>query len=148
AAEDVKLTQTGFVTGTPLYMSPEQARSEPLDHRADLFSLGSVLYAMCTGQPPFDGNSAFLVLKKVTEEPPRPIRAVNPAVPDEVLEVIDQLLAKHPKDRFQSATEVAERLAQLLGTLPPANAGTIPSVSTNRASGSVSQPTARRMARF
>src|SRR5439155_25027831 len=72
ATEDVKLTQTGFVAGTPLYMAPEQARGEPVDHRADLFSLGSVLYALCTGQPPFQGSTPFVVLKNVTEERPRP----------------------------------------------------------------------------
>jgi WD40 repeat protein len=114
AAEDVKLTQTGFVAGTPLYMAPEQARGEPLDHRADLFSLGSVLYAMCTGKPPFDGSTPFLVLKRVTEEPPRPIHEINPAIPDWLVAIIDRLHAKHPADRFQSAGEVAALLERHL----------------------------------
>jgi Tol biopolymer transport system component len=148
AAEDVRLTQTGFVTGTPLYMSPEQARGEAVDHRADLFSLGSVMYAMCTGQPPFDGNSAYVVLKKVTEEPPRPIREVNPDVPDWLVEIIDRLLAKNPADRFQSAAEVAELLSQHLATLPPSQLATMPRVPTNRSSQTLPRPGTLRWRRF
>jgi tricorn protease-like protein len=118
AVEDVKLTGTGFIAGTPLYMAPEQARGEPVDHRADLFSLGSVLYELCTGQPPFDGNTPYLVLRRVTEEVPKPIRDINPDVPDELVAVIDKLHAKKPEDRFASATEVAEILTELLMRLP------------------------------
>src|SRR5262249_21664740 len=81
AAEDIKLTASGLIGGTPAYMSPEQARGEPLDARSDLFSLGSVLYAMATGKPPFDGASAFVVLRKITEDEPPPIAALNHAVP-------------------------------------------------------------------
>jgi WD40 repeat protein len=108
AAEDVKLTQTGFVAGTPLYMAPEQARGEELDHRADLFSLGVVLYEMCTGSPPFVGNTPLTVLRRLTEEPHRPVREQNPDVPEWLASVIDRLLAKQPADRVQTAAEVAE----------------------------------------
>src|SRR5262249_8677202 len=80
AAEDVRLTQTGFVPGTPLYMAPEQARGDAVDHRADLFSLGSVLYAMCTGRPPFQGSNHYIVLKSVETERPPPVHAINPRV--------------------------------------------------------------------
>jgi WD40 repeat protein len=114
AAEDVRLTQTGFLTGTPLYMSPEQARGEPVDHRSDLFSLGSVLYALCTGQAPFNGSTPYVVLKSVTEERPRSIREINPEDPGWLVEVIERLHAKDPADRFQSAAEVAELLARHL----------------------------------
>jgi hypothetical protein len=114
AAEDVKLTQTGFVAGTPLYMAPEQARGEVVDHRADLFSLGSVLYAMCTGQPPFGGSTPFLVLKSVTEERPRDIQEINPEIPDYLVDLIDHLHAKDPADRIQSAKEVTEILLRHL----------------------------------
>jgi WD40 repeat protein/serine/threonine protein kinase len=114
AAEDVKLTQTGFVAGTPLYMAPEQAKGEAVDHRADLFSLGSVLYAMATGKPPFEGSTPFVILKGLTEQQPRPIREVNPDIPDWLVAIIDRLHAKNPADRFQSAAEVSELLAQRL----------------------------------
>jgi serine/threonine protein kinase len=64
AADDASVSQSRIVTGTPMYMAPEQARGETLDHRADLFSLGSVLYTMCSGRPPFRANSMVAVLKR------------------------------------------------------------------------------------
>src|SRR5207249_4714034 len=63
AVDDASLTQTGVIAGTPQYMAPEQARGTTLDHRADLFSLGSVLYAMCTGRPPFRAPTTLAVIK-------------------------------------------------------------------------------------
>jgi WD40 repeat protein len=108
--EDAKLTQTGFVAGTPLYMSPEQARGEELDARADIFSLGGVLYAMCTGKAPFEGSTPYIILKRVTEEPPVPIQQVNPEMPDCLVKFIDKLLAKRPSERFQTAAEVHDLL--------------------------------------
>src|SRR5205085_3795616 len=63
AADDASLTQSGVLAGTPQYMAPEQARGEPLDHRADLFSLGSVLYACCAGRPPFRAGTTLAVLR-------------------------------------------------------------------------------------
>ena len=79
AADDASLTRSGTVAGTPMYMAPEQARGESLDHRADLFSLGSVLYVMCTGRPPFRASGTMAVLKRVCEEDPRPIRTTSAA---------------------------------------------------------------------
>jgi WD40 repeat protein len=114
AAEDVRLTQTGFVPGTPLYMAPEQARGDEVDHRADLFSLGSVLYVMCTGRPPFKGSTPYVVLKSVTEEQPPAISSINSEVPGWLADVIDKLHAKKPEDRFQSAADVAEKLSRAL----------------------------------
>jgi WD40 repeat protein/serine/threonine protein kinase len=113
-----KLTQSGFVAGTPLYMSPEQARGETVDHRSDLFSLGSVLYAMLSGAPPFQGTSPFTVLKQVTDGRPRPIQEQNPAVPDSLAEVIDRLLEKNPSSRYADAAEVASELQAELARLP------------------------------
>jgi serine/threonine protein kinase len=113
-ADDASLSQSGVIAGTPLYMSPEQARGEPLDGRSDLFSLGSVLYATCTGGSPFQAGNTMAVLKRVCEDVPRPIREVNPDVPDWLAAVVDRLLAKEPAQRFQSAAELAEVLGQRL----------------------------------
>jgi serine/threonine protein kinase len=110
AAEDVRLTRTGLVAGTPLYMAPEQARGEEVDVRADLFSLGVLLYELCTGQTPFDARTPLLVLKRLTEERHKPVRELNPDVPEWLAAVIDRLMAKSPRDRFQSAREVADLL--------------------------------------
>ncbi|HLN33281.1 MAG TPA: protein kinase [Gemmataceae bacterium] len=114
AADDAKLTQSGTVAGTPLYMAPEQARGETLDYRADLFSLGSVLYAMCTGVTPFEAGTPLAVLRRITEERPRPIHEINPAIPDWMEEIVEKLQAKKPANRFESAAEVAEMLNQYL----------------------------------
>ena len=81
-AADASVSQSGVVAGTPMYMSPEQADGEPIDHRSDLFSLGTVLYQMSTGHPPFRAGSTHTVLKRVIEAPPRPVRDINSEVPD------------------------------------------------------------------
>src|SRR5688572_23913350 len=112
AAEDLRLTRSGLVAGTPLYMAPEQARGEDLDHRADLFSFGVVLYEMAAGVPPFVGKTPLVVLRRLADEPHKPIRELNPAVPEWLAEVIDKLLAKAPAQRYQSAREVAQLLEQ------------------------------------
>jgi WD40 repeat protein len=114
AADDASLSQSGVVAGTPHYMSPEQARCEPIDHRADLFGLGAVMYAMCTGYPPFRGGAAMAVLRRVCDDPPRPIRVDRPEVPAWLEGIIAKLLAKDPAARFQTAAEVATLLAQCL----------------------------------
>lgn len=108
--DDVKLTRTGFVSGTPLYMAPEQAMGEEADHRSDLFSLGAIMYEMCAGQPPFPGNSALAILKQIADAKHRPIRELNPEIPEWFAETIDRLLTKNPADRIQSATLLAELL--------------------------------------
>jgi serine/threonine protein kinase len=117
AVDDVSLTQSGVVAGTPQYMAPEQARAETLDHRADLFSLGSVLYVLCTGKPPFGGDGTVAVLFNVCAETPRPVQELNPAIPDWLIAIVEKLHAKKPADRFQSAAEVAELLRQYLAHL-------------------------------
>ena len=111
AADDASLTRSGLVAGTPMFMSPEQARGERVDHRTDLFSLGSVLYAMCSGRPPFCAGNTFAVLKRVAEDTPRPIPEVIPEVPPWLCGIIARLHAKEPGDRLDSAREVADLLA-------------------------------------
>ena len=110
AADDASLTQSGMIAGTPMYMAPEQARGETLDHRADLFSLGSVLYVMATGRPPFRAATTFAVLKRVVEEEPRPIQDVIPEVPPWLCKLIARLHAKKREERFATAREVADLL--------------------------------------
>ncbi len=114
AAADASVTQSGVVAGTPHYMAPEQARAEATDHRADLFSLGSTLYTMCTGHPPFRADTAVAVLRRVSDDQPRSIREINPDVPEWLESIVSKLHAKSPDDRFQSAIEVAELLSGCL----------------------------------
>jgi serine/threonine protein kinase/formylglycine-generating enzyme required for sulfatase activity/uncharacterized membrane protein len=111
AADDASISQSGLVAGTPMYMAPEQAQGESLDHRADLFSLGSVLYQMVSGRPPFRANNTVAVLKRVAEDQPRAIREIIPEAPQWLCDIIAKLHAKNPDDRFQSAQEVADVLA-------------------------------------
>jgi serine/threonine protein kinase len=110
AADDASLTQSGVLSGTPMYMAPEQAKGEAIDDRADLFSLGSVMYVMATGRPPFRASTTFGVLRRVAEDQPRPIREVIPEVPEWLGDIIGKLHAKKPDDRFHSAREVADLL--------------------------------------
>jgi hypothetical protein len=112
AADDASISQSGIIAGTPMFMAPEQAQGHQIDQRADLFSLGSVLYQMVSGRPPFRAPGALAVLKRVAEEPPRPITEIIPETPDWLCGIIAKLHAKDPKDRFQSAREVADLLAQ------------------------------------
>jgi uncharacterized protein (TIGR03067 family) len=117
AVDDASLTQSGTVAGTPMYMSPEQAEGLPIDHRSDLFSLGTVLYAMCTGHPPFRASGTHAVLKRVIDASPRPIREITNEIPQWLCDIIAKLHAKKPEDRFQTAKEVAELLGQHLAHL-------------------------------
>ncbi len=117
AASDATITREGEVAGTPQFMSPEQAQSQPLDSRSDLFSLGSVLYAACTGHSPFRAASAVAALRRVCDDTPRPIREINPEIPDWLVAIINRLLAKKPDERFQTAAEVADLLGQHLAEL-------------------------------
>jgi tRNA A-37 threonylcarbamoyl transferase component Bud32/tetratricopeptide (TPR) repeat protein len=109
--DDETLTSPGLVIGTPAYMSPEQARGEPLvDGRSDLYSLGCVLYEMLTGRPPFTGASAQAVLARHSHDAPEPLRARRPSVPVEVEEAVQRLLEKLPADRFSTAAQFAAAL--------------------------------------
>ena len=117
AADECSLTHTGTLAGTPHYMSPEQADARPLDHRTDLFSLGSVLYFMASGRVPFRGDRAMSVLRSICQEEPKPLRSINPDVPAALETLIARLHAKSPDERFGSAAEVRDLLAEYLAHL-------------------------------
>jgi serine/threonine protein kinase len=114
AIDDASLTQTGILAGTPHYMSPEQAAGDAVDHRSDLFSLGAVLYFMATGHAPFRATGTLAVLNRICREKHRPVWHLNKDVPDELCDIIDQLLEKKPWRRPGSADEVQQRLSSLL----------------------------------
>ncbi|MFO0998785.1 MAG: SUMF1/EgtB/PvdO family nonheme iron enzyme [Planctomycetaceae bacterium] len=106
------LTNSGLIAGTPQYMSPEQAEGKGIDRRSDLFSLGSVMYAMCAGRAPFHADSALGVLRQVSDFAPPSLHERNRKIPGWLLTVIERLMAKKPDDRFQSAGEVVEALSR------------------------------------
>src|SRR5262249_46157474 len=114
AIDDGTVTASGYSPGTPAYMAPEQAQGESVDYRADLFSLGSVIYAMCTGRPPFRASTLLGLLRRVSEDRPRPVQEINPSVPNWLVEIMNRLHAKEPAQRFQSAAEVATAFAECL----------------------------------
>lgn len=135
ACDNPHLTHSGFVIGTPAFMSPEQARGEPLDGRSDLFSLGIVLYLATTGERPFDGPTAMAVMRNLELHYPGRVNVKRVDVPPAFSNLIMELLAKERKDRPLTAENVASRLARPeitrpthLPVAPPAGgyAGTSP----------------------
>lgn len=120
---DNRLTQTGVVMGTPQYMAPEQASGEHVDHRADLFSLGCVLYQMTTGVVPFQGVNIRSILRAVLLDSPKRPCELNPEMPEDCDSLILRLLAKAPGERPQSANELVEMILAIerqLGAAPDA----------------------------
>jgi WD40 repeat protein len=111
--EDVRLTGTGLVVGTPQYMAPEQARGEEVGPAADLFSLGCLLYEMCTGTLPYTGGNALAIVWALATHEPRPPHELNPSVPRPLSDLVMRLLAKDQKDRPAGATAVIDALDQI-----------------------------------
>ena len=110
ATDNPELTQDGVILGTPQYMSPEQTRGEVVDHRSDLFSLGSVLYAMCTGQPAFQSETNVGTMHRVCHDTPTRIRDLNPQIPRWLQSIVDRLLDKEPGRRYQTSEELTAAL--------------------------------------
>ena len=107
------LTQVGVIPGTAVYMSPEQARSEDLDVRSDIFSFGVVLFEMATGKKPFTGSNVVLTLHAVMNSKPASPRSINPAVPAELEAIIGKAMEKDRNQRYKNATEMKADLARL-----------------------------------
>ncbi len=138
AADDVALTRWGIIAGTPQYMSPEQARGEPLDGRSDLFSLGCVLYEMATGVSPFRTDSVMATMRRLVDDPPQAMASLNPELPPWFIAIVERLLEKDPSRRFGSAKEVSELLEGCLAHLQqpasvPLAGGHCPSRAPRRA---------------
>jgi serine/threonine-protein kinase len=112
-AEHMQLTQPGVTMGTPLYMSPEQAQGQPTDHRSDLYSLGVTFYHMLTGQPPFKGDSPLSIALKQVKDVPVSLAVHRPEIPPELDRLVMRLIAKEPRDRYQSAAEMLRDLARV-----------------------------------
>ena len=106
-----RLTELGYIVGTPIYIAPEQAMDHAVDHRADLFALGVVIYEMLAGKPPFDGRPVEIAHKNISQPVPRIAqRSPGAAVPPELERVVRRLLEKAPADRFQSAEDLCAAL--------------------------------------
>jgi serine/threonine protein kinase len=112
----------GKVLGTPAHMAPEQALGQRVDHRADLYALGSTLYTALAGTVPYPGDNAIEILVRKTKEAPRPLRELAPGVPEAVAALVERLLARDPGDRHASAREALEEIAAAAERMPaPAN---------------------------
>jgi serine/threonine-protein kinase len=113
-AKDAALTQEGSITGSPLFMSPEQATSsDDVDGRSDVYSLGAVMYFMASGRAPFQYDSPLKVMIAHASEDPEPPRLHNPEIPVELEEIILRALEKRPEDRFQTVGELRRALDQV-----------------------------------
>jgi serine/threonine protein kinase len=126
AAADAAVTRSGVVAGTPHYMAPEQALGHAADQRSDLFSLGSTLYSMCAGHPPFRAETPLAVLKRVCDDKARPLLEVNPETPRWLDAIISRLMHKDPAGRFQTAAEVSDLLRRCLAHAQQPNLVALP----------------------
>ncbi len=129
AADDVSMTRWGIIVGTPQYMSPEQARGEPVDGRSDLFSLGCVLYEVTTGISPFRADSTAATLRRLTDDAPPAMSAQNPELPPWIVAIVDRMLEKDPSRRFSSAKEVSELLEGCLAHMQQPTSVPLPNVA-------------------
>jgi serine/threonine-protein kinase len=134
------LTAVGSVFGTPEYMAPEQARGAAVDHRTDLYTLGTVLYEMLAGRPPFMDEAFAKVLIGQMSEPPPPLQSTIDA---ELAALVMQLLAKDPADRVQTAADLVERLRQIQSRLAAGICAGVPDASLPAPAPAVMAPSAK-----
>ena len=116
-SHEANFTQTGSVAGTPEYMAPEQVRGETCSPAADLFGLGALMYAMCSGSSPFRAETVYGVMQNVLEKTPNSLREQNPEIPVWLEQFIFRLLEKNPPDRFESSETVGHLLEKELAYL-------------------------------
>jgi serine/threonine protein kinase len=128
ACDDASLTRTGVHPGTPHYMSPEQALGKSVDSRSDLFSLGSMFYAMSTGHPPFRNESSLGVMRQIAETEPKPLTHYNSRLPEWWVVFVQRLMAKSPAERFENASEVHSVLKECLRHFESPASVTVPKV--------------------
>jgi eukaryotic-like serine/threonine-protein kinase len=138
------LSTPGSATGTPGYMSPEQARGDEVDSRTDLFGLGIVLFEMATGKMPFQGKTVGAVMAAILHDMPEPPSALNPDIPEQLQIIIGKALEKDPDIRYQTASDLRADLKRLERDL---NAGRLQPVSSKTAS-SWNRPIRRRRIRW
>ena len=112
--DEASMTRSGVISGTPQFMSPEQAKGEPVDHRSDLFSLGSLMYAASTGRPPFRAETVYGIIQRVCEADIRPVREFNPEIPEWLEAFVGKLCCKNKDSRFDSAAQVGDLLSSEL----------------------------------
>jgi len=112
-ASDEPLSIVGIISGTPSYMSPEQIRGDDLDTRADVFSLGLLLYEMATGKKAFAGSTGGVIIEAILSRSPEPVRSLNPELPIELEAIINKAIEKDKEKRYQSAAELRADLQVL-----------------------------------
>ncbi|HEX9942030.1 MAG TPA: protein kinase [Thermoanaerobaculia bacterium] len=116
--DETGLSRTGIISGTPAYISPEQAQGHSLDRRTDVYSLGIVLYELLAGRTPFSGGNVARLLVQLVQQDPKPLRQVDPRIPEDLETIVAKCLEKDPARRYESARDLAEDLDRFLDGEP------------------------------